>query len=105
MLDTPAPFEQTLPLKVLVATMTGSPSYWLSTRSAAPPRSGPVESQRLAVKTLSTTFTRPPRTNTAPPPPPSRRSPVLLPWVKRRPWIVSCGSAWFWQCEVVQICA
>ena len=54
---------------------------------------------------LSITFTRPPRTNTAPPPPPSRRSPVLLPCVKVRPWIVSCGWSWFWQCEVVQIWA
>jgi hypothetical protein len=49
-----APFEQTLPRlglppNVLVATMTGSPWYWLSTRSAPPPRSGPVESHRLAV--------------------------------------------------------
>ena len=110
MLEIAAPFEQMLPSaglppNVLVATITGSPWYWLSTRSAAPPRSGPVGSHRLAVNLLSITFTRPPRTNTAPPPPPSDRSPVLLPCVKCRPWIVSCGWSWFWQCEVVQICA
>ena len=30
---------------------------------------------------------------------------MLLPCVKVRPWIVSCGWSWFWQCDVVQICA
>src|ERR1700753_400390 len=75
MLERAAPFEHTLarsglPPKVLSATMTGRPWDWLKTRRAAPPRSGPVGSQRLEVKLLSITLTRPPRTKTAPPPPP-----------------------------------
>ena len=94
-----------LPPKVVRDTITGNPSYWLSTRSAAPPTSGPVGSHRFAVNTLSTTLTRPPRTNTAPPPPPSYVSPVLLPCVKWSPWIVRFGVSWFWQCDVVQIWA
>ncbi len=69
---------------------------------APPPRSGPVGSHWFDVKVLSTTFTRPPRTKTAPPPPPSVMSPVLLPPVKPMRWIVSCGCSWSWQCDVVQ---
>src|SRR5689334_3942432 len=105
MLERAAPFEHALAVNVLVATMTGRPWYWLSTRRAAPPRSGPVASHRFEVKTLSMTLTRPPRTNTAPPPPPSVVSPVLFPWVNPMCWIVSCGWSWSWQCEVVQTCA
>ncbi len=47
MLDSAPPFEQTPPVNVLPTIRTGWPWYWLSTRSAAPPRSGPVGSHRL----------------------------------------------------------
>ena len=57
-------------MNVLRTTYTGRLWNWLSTRSAAPPRSGPVLSQRLPVNRLLTTLTRPPRTKIAPPPPP-----------------------------------
>ena len=53
--------------------------YWLSTRIAAPPRSGPLASQRLPVKRESMTFSWPPRSKMAPPPPPSKSCPVELP--------------------------
>ena len=92
MLEIAAPFEQTLSANVLVATTTGRPWYWLSTRSAAPPRSGPVASHRFAVNTLSITATRPPRTNTAPPPPPSYVSPVLSPCDEAH---ALDGQSWF----------
>ena len=49
MLDRPPPLEQTPPVNVLFTTYTGSLLYWLSARIAAPPRSGPLESQRLSV--------------------------------------------------------
>src|SRR6476469_6719077 len=76
MLLSAPPFEHVFPSlaeppNVLLVTYTGSPWDWLSTRSAAPPTSGPVDSHTLRMNRELTTFTRPPRTNTAPPPPPS----------------------------------
>src|SRR4051794_36611488 len=102
MLDSAAPLEQEPPVNVLCTTYTGSPFDWLSPRIAAPPRSGPVVSQRLPVKTVLTTRTRPPRTKTAPPPPPSVSSPVELPSRRVRFCSTSLGESWSWQCEVVQ---
>ena len=65
------PLEHTPPVKVLPVTSTARFWYWLSARMAAPPRSGPVESQRLPVKRASMTLSWPPRPKMAPPPPPS----------------------------------
>ena len=90
-----------LPPNVLLVTYTGWLSYWLSTRTAPPPTSGPVVSQRFWKNREFTIFTRPPRTNTAPPPPPSKVSPVALPAWKVRFWMVRRGWSWFWQCGVV----
>ncbi len=86
------------PVKVLSTTYTGSPWCCDSARTAAPPRSGPVRSQRLSRKTESTIFSRPPRTKIAPPPPPSYVSPVLLPSANVRCWTTSRGAAWSSQC-------
>src|SRR6266545_1007206 len=105
MLLSPAPLEHTPPLNVLLTTYTGRPRDWLSARMAAPPRSGPVGSQRLRKNRELTTLSRPPRTKMAPPPPPSVRSPVELPSAKVRFCTVSCGVSWSCQCEVVQPCA
>src|SRR5690349_10732034 len=63
-----APLEQEPPSNVLPTTYTGLFWCWLSTRRPAPPRSGPLVSQRFLVKRVLTTLTRPPRTKTAPPP-------------------------------------
>src|SRR5690606_20029543 len=100
--DPPSPGA---PPKVLPTTYTGSPWYWLSTRIAAPPRSGPVGSQRLRTNRELITLNRPPRTKIAPPPPPSTVSPVASPSAKVRFCTVSRGWSWSWQCEVVQPCA
>jgi hypothetical protein len=64
----PSPMAR-LPVKVLPVISTGRLAYWLSARMAAPPRSGPVESQRLPVKRASMTLSWPPRSKMAPPPP------------------------------------
>ena len=101
MLDSAAPLEQRPPVKVLPVTFTGWSRNWSSTRIAAPPRSGPVLSQRLRVNVEFTTESRPPRTNTAPPPPPSSSDPVELPRVKVRLRSTSLGVAWSLQCDVV----
>src|SRR5262245_21348013 len=107
MLLSAAPFEHVLPRplappNVLWTTYTGAPLYWLSTRNAPPPTSGPVESQTLRKKREFRIFTRPPRTKTAPPPPPSKVSPVALPSWNVMFWMVRRGWSWFWQCDVVQ---
>src|ERR1022692_5047952 len=68
---------------------------------AAPPRSGPVRSQRLPMKAELTTLSWPPRAKMAPPPPPSKRSPVELPCANVMFYTVSLGVAWLSQCEVV----
>src|ERR1041384_3508303 len=101
MLLSAPPLEHEPPSKVLVVMYTGCPFDWLSTRRAAPPRSGPVWSQRLRMNRELTTFTRPPRTKIAPPPPPSVVSAVELPSVNVRFCTVSFGVSWSWQCEVV----
>src|SRR3954452_19375279 len=88
------PLEHEPPVNVLPTTYTGRLWLWLSTRSAAPPRSGPLRSQRLPVNRELTTFSRPPRTKIAPPPPPSTVSPVLLPSAKTRFWTVNRGVSW-----------
>ena len=93
------------PVKVERRTTTGRSRCWSSTRTAAPPTSGPVRSQRLSAKVESTIVSRPPRTKTAPPPPPSVVSPVLLPRTRRIRFSTSRGSAWSLQCDVVQTCA
>ncbi|GAB3873427.1 hypothetical protein GCM10027610_140580 [Dactylosporangium cerinum] len=92
------------PPKVLPTTYTGWLWNWLSTRIAAPPRSGPFWSQRLRTKRELTTLNRPPRTKIAPPPPPSAVSPVELPSANVRFCTVSDGWSWSWQCDVVQPC-
>src|SRR5215216_3737920 len=92
------------PVKVLSTTYTGSPRCCDSARTAAPPRSGPLGSHRLSRKTVSTIFSRPPRTKIAPPPPPSYASSVLLPSANVRCWTTSRGLAWSSQCEVVHVC-
>jgi hypothetical protein len=89
---------------VLPTTHTGRPSYWLSARTAPPPRSGPVRSQRLPTNVVSTIFSWPPRSKIAPPPPPSKVWPVELPASSRRCWTTSVGCAWLSQWSVVQIC-
>src|ERR1700727_16613 len=98
------PLLHVLPLKRLSITSTGSERYCESARTAPPPRSGPVGSQRLPVKVELTIRSRPPRSKIAPPPPPSHSWPVELPWVRPSRSIVSCGVAWFWQCDVVHTC-
>src|SRR3954469_25089628 len=113
MLLSAAPFEHPPPSNVLPTTYTGSPFDWLSTRSAAPPRSGPVRSQRLPTKRELITAKRPPWTKIAPPPPPpwtkiapppppSAVWPVLSPFLKTRFCTVSRGLSWSWQCDVVK---
>ena len=101
MLDRAVPLEHRPPVKVLPVTFTAWSWYWSSTRIAAPPRSGPVLSQRLRVNVEFTTESRPPRTNTAPPPPPSWSGPVELPRMKVRLLSTSLGVAWSWQCDEV----
>src|SRR2546423_1249678 len=110
MLLSAPPFEHTppwpgAPPKVLFTIGTGRLCDWLSARIAAPPRSGPVPSQRLRTNRALTTLSRPPRSKMAPPPPPSVLSPVELPSAKVMFWTTSCGVSWSWQCEVVQHCA
>src|SRR6266487_3607981 len=80
---------------------TGLPWYSLSARMAAPPRSGPVASQRLPEKCELITLSLPPRAKMAPPPPPSKCFPVELPWANVIFCTTSLGLAWSWQCDVV----
>src|SRR5262249_7474199 len=106
MLLSAPPLEQTPPCpeappNVLSTMYTGRPWYWLSTRIAPPPRSGPDCSQRLRRKRELTTLNRPPRTKMAPPPPPSNSWPVELPSTNVRFCTVSCGVDWSWQWLVV----
>src|SRR6218665_1686 len=82
----------------------GRPSYWLNTRRAPPPTSGPTSAQTLLKKRELMTFTRPPRTQTAPPPSNSV-SLLELASTNVRFWSVSRGWSWFWQWEVVHPCA
>src|SRR3569833_402318 len=82
------------PPNVLLTTYTGRFRDWLSTRMAAPPRSGPVRSQRLRTNREFTTLNRAPRTKRAPPPPPSAFSPVEFPSANVRFCTVSRGVAW-----------
>ena len=70
--DSAPPLLQTPPVKVLPRTVTGWSRYWSSTRTAAPPTSGPVGVHRLSMKVESTIRSRPPRTEIAPPLPSSR---------------------------------
>src|SRR5579859_526339 len=102
MLDSAPPLEHTPSVKVLPNTYTGRLCDWLSARTAAPPRSGPVASQRLCTNLELTIRSRPPRSKMAPPPPPSVMSPVELPPAKVMFWTTSSGVSWSWQCEVVQ---
>ena len=101
MLLSAPPFEHTPRRNVLLMMCTGRPWYSLSARMAAPPRSGPAESQRLPVKRELTTRRRPPRAKMAPPPPPSKWCPVEFPSGKVRFRTVSRGRDWSWQCGVV----
>jgi hypothetical protein len=93
------------PPKVLFTTYAGLPSNWLSTRTAAPPTSGPRSSHTLLKNRELMILKRPPRTKIAPPPPPPLVSPLALPSMKVRFCKLSCGWSWFWQCEVVHFCA
>src|SRR6478735_5761201 len=79
------------PRKELRTTYTGRSRCWSSTRTAAPPRSGPRGSHRLPTKRVSTILRRPPRTKSAPPPPPSYRCPVELPCARVRCCTTSRG--------------
>ena len=101
MLLSAAPLLHTFAANVLSTTYTGRPRYCESARTAAPPRSGPVGSQRLRENVELTIRSWPPRSKIAPPPPPSKCWPVELPAVKAMFWITSRGVAWSWQCEVV----
>ena len=104
MLLSAAPLLQTPCLKVLRTTNTGRPRCWDSARTAPPPRSGPVGSQRLRRKVEPTILSRPPRAKMAPPPPPSYVSPVASPSAKVMFCTTSRGRAWSSQCDVVQVC-
>src|SRR5215468_3940824 len=68
MLLSAPPLEQAPPRKVSLVMYTGRFSHWDSARIAAPPRSGPVEKQRLPMNRESTTLSWPPRSKMAPPP-------------------------------------
>src|SRR3954470_13892847 len=68
MLLSPDPLLQRPPRNVLFTTYTGRPRNCESARTAAPPRSGPERSQRLSRNVVSTIFSCPPRSKTAPPP-------------------------------------
>ena len=105
MLLSAAPLEHTFATKRLPTTYTGRSWNWDRARTPAPPRSGPVASQRLPVKVALTMRSCPPRSKIAPPPPPSKSWPVELPSAKPMFWTVSRGVAWSWQCEVVHTCA
>ena len=73
MLDNAPAFEQTLPSpgappKVLFVTYTGWVLYWLKTRTAPPPTSGPTSAHTLLKNREFTILNLPPRTQIAPPP-------------------------------------
>ena len=99
------PLEHRPPVKVLPTTRTGMPLNWLSARTAAPPTSGPVRSQRFPAKRARMMVSRPPRAKIAPPPPPSTVWPVASPPWKAMSFTTSRGVNWFWQWSVVQTCA
>ena len=82
---------------------TAGRRYWSSARTAAPPTSGPVRSQRLLKNRELTILSRPPRAKIAPPPPPSTVSPLALPSARVMFCTTSRGVAWSWQWTVVQI--
>src|SRR5450432_204343 len=105
MLLSAPPLEHTPPRNVSREMYTGRPRYSLSARMAAPPRSGPVESQRLLKNFELTTLSWPPRAKIAPPPPPSKCCPVELPFSRIMFWTISTGLAWSWQCDEVHTCA
>src|SRR3954452_13384167 len=104
MLLSAAPLLHTPPVNVLPATVTGWPWYSESARTAPPPRSGPVGSQRLRANVERTILSRPPRAKIAPPPPPSYVAPVAFPSAKVRFCTTSRGVAWSSQCDVVHVC-
>src|SRR5215208_7294691 len=91
------------PVKVLPTTRTGWSSCCDSARTAPPPRSGPVGSQRLPVNLEPTIFSRPPRAKIAPPPPPSYVAPVASPSTNVRFCTTRRGLAWSSQCDVVHV--
>src|SRR5689334_3426689 len=104
MLLSAPPLEHTPPSKVLPTMYTGRSFDWSKTRTAAPPRSGPVDSHLLLTNLEFTTLNRPPRTKIAPPPPPpsySVRAPFEFPSAKIRFCRVSWGWSWSVQWEVV----
>ena len=81
--------------------------YRLVVVLAEHPDGGPAEVGPGGVAAVAgergfTTLTRPPRTNIAPPPPPSKRLAGGVAVDEGQVLDVSCGVAWFWQCEVVQ---
>src|SRR4029079_6908198 len=104
MLLSAAPLLQTPRVNVLATTYTGRPWCCDSARTAPPPRSGPVGSQRLPVNVEETILSRPPRAKIAPPPPPSEVSPVASPSANRMFCTTSRGVAWSSQWDVVQVC-
>ena len=104
MLLSAAPLLQTPRVNVLATTYTGRPRCCDSARTAPPPRSGPVGSQRLPVNVEETILSRPPRAKIAPPPPPSTVSPVASPSANRMFCTTSRGVAWSSQWDVVQVC-
>ena len=103
MLLSAPPLLQTLPVKRLPTTSTGRPWYSDSTRTAPPPMSGPLGSQRFRTKVEFTMRRRPPRAKIAPPPPPLKSWPLEFPSAKPRFSTTSRGVAWSWQCDVVNV--
>src|SRR5262245_62134222 len=97
------PLLHTPRVNVLCTMNTGWLWYCERARTAPPPRSGPVGSQRLPENFELTTFSRPPRMKIAPPPPPSIVEPVEFPFANVRFCTTSRGVAWSLQCDVVQI--
>ena len=103
MLLSAAPLLQTPWAKRLPTTYTGRPWYCDNARTAPPPRSGPLASQRLRMNVEPTILSRPPRAKIAPPPP-SSVAPVASPSAKVRFCTTSRGVAWSSQWDVVQRC-
>jgi hypothetical protein len=104
MLLSAAPLLHTPSVNVLRTTVTGWSSCCDSARTAPPPRSGPVGSQRFPTNFERTILSRPPRAKIAPPPPPSYVDPVASPSAKVRFCTTRRGVAWSSQREVVQVC-
>src|SRR3954468_8199088 len=101
MLLSAAPLLQTPRVNVLRTIVTGWLWYCESARTAPPPRSGPVGSQRLRRNFEWTTFRRPPRAKIAPPPPPSYVAPVESPSANVRFCTTRRGVPWSLQCDIV----